>query len=465
MKFWQKLYLSALTLFLLVFVCSIFLLVRSLYENNLAMEKSKGNEEAYWLEQRLSEALENVKQDGVLTEKEIRSVLISYSYDYVTQNSLFSLYDSRKLIYTNMGFDDAALIPEETVGSAQSRVYWREDGRSFYCVYLPLSGDSQYMLLYLHELVGLSQFMEELGVICLTTGIVGSSLLAFLLYFLVKGLANPLGKLDAAAKEIARGKYDTRVIIKGRDEFASVAQSFNDMACEVQKQITSLERENQNKQIFIDNLAHEMNTPLTAIRGYGEYLQRGMVTEEERFEALEFITREADRLSSMGKQLLLLADMREGDLVFAPVEIEELTASLQKLFANRLAEKEITLTFTSTISVVSGDSSLLESLVANLIENAVRACEAGGRVEVIFAPDKVGWELKVCDNGRGISKEAIPYVLEPFYRTDKARSRANGGAGLGLTLCRQIALLHHGTIQIASEEGKGTCVSVNFTAS
>lgn len=124
--------------------------------------------------------------------------------------------------------------------------------------------------------------MEELGSICLTTGGIGSVFLAFLLYFLVKRLTKPLGKPDVAANEMTHGKYDTCVAIKGRDEFASVAQSFNDMACEVQKHITTLERENQNKQIFIDNLAHEMSTPLTSIRGYGEYLQRGVVTEEER---------------------------------------------------------------------------------------------------------------------------------------------------------------------------------------
>lgn len=151
MKFWQKLYLSALTLFLFVFVCSVFLLVRSIYENNLTMEKSKGNKEAFWLEQRLSDDFADARGEGALSEEEVRSVLTSYAHDYVAQNSLFSLYYNQELIYTNIGFDDAALIPEGTVMSAQSKVYWQEDGRSFYCVYLPISEDSAYTLLYLHE--------------------------------------------------------------------------------------------------------------------------------------------------------------------------------------------------------------------------------------------------------------------------------------------------------------------------
>lgn len=464
MKFWQKLYLSVLTLFLLVFVFSIFMLVRSVYENNLDMERGKGNREAYWLESRISEDFEAVKQEKELSAQEVSFLLSSYTYDYLAQNSLFSVYHGKELLYTNLDFDDSVLIPNEMPDTALAKVYWLED-RSFYCVWLPLSADPEYALLYLHELTGMSEFMDGLAAICLTTGIVGSVLLAFLLYFLVKQLTRPLGKLDEAAREIAAGKYDTHVTIRGRDEFASVAGSFNDMAGEVSRHIASLEKENQNKQIFIDNLAHEMNTPLTSIRGYGEYLQRGMLTEEERYEALAFITKEAERLSSLGRQLLLLADIREGDFTFTEIQVEELIHSLQKLFQARLEEKKITLVFSSTVTTVTGDFALLESLAANLIENAIRACEPGGRVEAAFEDTKEGWSLCVRDNGRGIPKEAIPYVTEPFYRTDKARSRAHGGAGLGLALCRQIAALHQGSISITSEENKGTEVTVKFTTS
>lgn len=235
------------------------------------------------------------------------------------------------------------------------------------------------------------------------------------------------------------------------------------MAQEVSEHILSLEQENQKKQLFIDNLAHEMRTPLTSIQGYGEYLQRGMLTEQERYEALAFIVQQANRLSSLGNRLLLLTNLQQGDFDFAPVEVPELIHTLEALFAERSRKADVKLTFSHTVSFVTGEASLLESLASNLIENAIRACRQGGHVAVSFLNTETGWQLRVEDNGIGIRKEALAFLTEPFYRTDKARSRANGGAGLGLTLSRRIALLHHGILSVTSEEQSGTCVTVTFT--
>lgn len=464
MKFWQKLYLSTLSLFLIVFVSSILLVVHSIYENNLAMERVKGNRDAAWLAERLSKDFEELSDGRLPVSSDISGLLSSYSYDYAARNFLFSVYENRELLYTTLNFDDASLLPAEFSQDALSKVYWLEK-QCFYCVCLPIPEQESYRVLYLHELTGFYPFMKDLSRICLTAGITGSILLAFLLYFLVKLLTRPLERLDLAAREIASGKYDTRVSVKGQDEFASVSQSFNNMAGEVSQHILSLERENQNKQMFIDNLAHEMRTPLTSIQGYGEYLKRGLLTEQERYEALAFITQQAGRLSSLGNQLLLLTNVRQGDFDFAPVAVSELIDTLKALFAERIQGKQISLTFTHTISCVTGESTLLESLASNLIENAIRACGQNGCIRVAFLDAQAGWLLRVEDNGIGIPKEALAFLTEPFYRTDKARSRANGGAGLGLTLCRQIALLHHGVLSVSSEEQAGTCITVTFTTS
>lgn len=457
MRFWQKLYLSTLSLFLIVFVFSILMVTRSLYENNLEIEKAKGNRDAFWLEQTLSRGFEELPEEQQLAGSGIEELLNSYYYDYTVQNSLFSLYNNMgELLYSNLDFDDSSLIPEISTDSAYSKVYWMGE-QSFYCIYLPISANPDYYLLYLHEMATLRPFINELSAICLTAGITGSLLLAFLLYYLVKMMTKPLGHLDLAAQKIASGEYDTYVKIEGRDEFATVSQSFNTMAAQVGRHIAALKEENEKKQLFIDNLAHEMNTPLTSIRGYGQYLQHGAVSDEERYEALAFIVQESTRLSSLGKQLLLLADLRQGDFDFTPIKTTELIHKLEQLFAERIREKEISLTFSQTIPVVIGEATLLESLAANFIENAIRACNPGGHVRVSFEKSNDGWSLRVEDDGKGIPEDALPYLMEPFYRTDKARSRADGGTGLGLALCRQIAALHHGTITISSHERSGTC--------
>lgn len=181
-------------------------------------------------------------------------------------------------------------------------------------------------------------------------------------------------------------------------------------------------------------------------------------------------------MSGMGKRLLLLADLREGEFSFESISVSDLFTALRKMFVARSHETDVEIMFSSNVENVTGDLALLESTIANLIENGIRACERGGRVEVDLkglqnnsgvdsekADAGNGWILRVRDNGRGIPEESIPFILEPFYRTDKARSRANGGAGLGLTLCRQIAELHHGTIDLVSKVGEGTEFIITFT--
>lgn len=467
MKFWQKLYLSTLALFLVVFVLSIIVLVNSVYNHNLAMEKEKGTREAYWMAGRLSMDFDELAEENLLQDAKISERFYSSAHYYVDDSTPFALYHKDRRLYISPDFDDYGMIPEdmsEITDMALSRVYWSEN-KGYYCVYMSIPEYPEYRFLFLHELVGLNRFLEQLSSICLAIVLTGSVLLALLSYFIVRNLTRPLGKLEKATQEIASGQYDVHVETKGKDELAAIGERFNDMASQIASHIDSLEKENEKKQLFIDNFAHEMNTPLTSIRGYGEYMMRGMITEEERYEALDFIVRESERLSQMGRQLLRLADLRQGDFVFTPVSVEALTDSLRRLFAERLEKAGAQLFFSHTIETVYGEAALLESMISNLIENAIRACEKDGKIEVTFAHEENGWSLSVRDNGRGIPKEAIPLVLEPFYRTDKARSRANGGAGLGLALVKQIADLHHATISVTSEEKKGTEILIFFTTS
>lgn len=147
MKFWQKLYLSTLSLFLIVFVSSILMVVHSIYKNNLEMEKQKGNRDAWWLAERLSEDFKELAEGRAPDPSDVTSLLSSYSYNYAARNSLFSLYENGELIYTTLSFDDSSLLPSVPSDGALSRVYWLEK-QCFYCIYLPVSEDYGYQLLY-----------------------------------------------------------------------------------------------------------------------------------------------------------------------------------------------------------------------------------------------------------------------------------------------------------------------------
>jgi two-component system OmpR family sensor kinase len=126
-------------------------------------------------------------------------------------------------------------------------------------------------------------------------------------------------------------------------------------------------------------------------------------------------------------------------------------------------KKSLSLVVGTEDAIVTGDGILLHILFSNLIDNAIKACDEGGTVTASISKDNNRITVSITDNGKGMSEENLLHITEPFYRTDKSRSRAEGGAGLGLALCKQIVLPHHAEITFSSEIKKGTTVTVYFT--
>lgn len=208
----------------------------------------------------------------------------------------------------------------------------------------------------------------------------------------------------------------------------------------------------QQRQELIDALAHEMRTPLTAIVAGSRLLQQARLEEDKRHSLLDTMAREAKRLSEMDERLLLMTRMEHEKLVRTVFSSREMAQEALGVFENValcgedapfFAERELTI-----------------ELLRNLVTNAIRA---GGDapVRVTLHPDG----FTVEDSGCGMTREQIARAFEPFYKADKSRTRAAGGAGLGLALCHKIAALHGGGIQIDSEPGKGTRVCYKFDTS
>jgi len=208
----------------------------------------------------------------------------------------------------------------------------------------------------------------------------------------------------------------------------------------------------QQRQELIDALAHEMRTPLTAIVAGSRLLQQARLEEDKRHSLLDTMAREAKRLSEMDERLLRMTRMEHEKLVRTAFSSKEMAQEALGVFENValcgedapfFAERELTI-----------------ELLRNLVTNAIRA---GGDapVRVTLHPDG----FTVEDSGCGMTREQIARAFEPFYKADKSRTRAAGGAGLGLALCHKIAQLHGGGIQIDSEPGKGTTVVYHFDTS
>jgi signal transduction histidine kinase len=296
-------------------------------------------------------------------------------------------------------------------------------------------------------------------------GIVFCILLAVCLHFVLGRVFKPLRQVSEASKNIAHGEYGNRIRTTRHDELSELADSFNHMAEEIQKQMEQLKLAAEQKQRFIDNFAHELRTPLTSIYGYAEYIQKVELTEDDKLAATDYIMSESRRLQNLAHQLLELATLGRGDIRRESVAIEGLFRKTEETLKLKLEDRGVKLTWECRLDTVSGDRDLLESLVVNLADNAVKACSPGGRVRLEAYMESEYPVILVTDDGKGMTEEQLGRVTEAFYRVDQARSRADGGAGLGLSLCEQIAASHGAELSFSSQIGRGTVCKLTFTTS
>ena len=323
---------------------------------------------------------------------------------------------------------------------------------------------NHFMIEYRQDISDSISGLQNIQRILLIFAIVCSFLAAFGLQFVLMLVFRPLDIVSEASRKIAGGEYGERIKIKGENELTKVAFDFNKMAQTVEDQMKFLENEAKSKQQFVDNFAHEIRTPLTSIFGYAQYLRNSQFNEEAVIESTEYIMAESKHMSNMANSLLELATLRGFSPVKKEISIPELFADIKHSLENLLDENKAKLSLRCDEGIVLfGQEDLIKSLLMNLCTNGINATVYGeGEVELAACIVMNHIVIKVKDNGKGIPEDSVEKIFEPFYRIDKARSRELGGAGLGLTLCRQIVEAHGGEMAVESEPGGGTVVAVRF---
>ena len=311
----------------------------------------------------------------------------------------------------------------------------------------------------IHELRAIQQILLHLFIFF-------SLVATIILYVILNKIFKPLEIVTESAQKIADGKYDDRIDIQGKNELATMANHFNQMAFEIKKRIQLLEEESERKQHFMDNLAHEIRTPLTSIYGYAEYMQKANLNEEEKIEVTSYVMADAMYMKKITNSMLELAALRNHIIKKEAIPIDELFNQIATTLEILFQEYQVELNIQPLDEIIMGQEDLIRSLILNLCVNAAKACESNKGC-VVLSAEKEGEHLvlAVTDNGSGIAPEEIEKITEPFYQVDKARNRADGGIGLGLTLCKEIAQLHHARFVIESTLNIGTTVKVIFTTS
>ncbi len=217
------------------------------------------------------------------------------------------------------------------------------------------------------------------------------------------------------------------------------------------------------RQDFTANVSHELKTPITAISGYAELLENGMVDGEQQKHFYQEIRKSANRLLSLINDIIRLSelDRSEREPVFESLNLYDLTKDcLEPLYVNA-SQRGVSLSFEGNSCEMVGNKDMLKELVENLVENAIRYNNEGGRVQVRVEND-IRPTLIVKDNGIGIPAADQHRVFERFYRVDKSRSKATGGTGLGLAIVKHIVEIHDASIELDSAPGVGTTFTVLF---
>ena len=275
-------------------------------------------------------------------------------------------------------------------------------------------------------------FNQSVRGVLLAAVVIATLLAVLVAAMLARRLARPLAEVGSAARRVADGDYAARVPREGPEELISLADSFNQMAA-------ALEEQERMRREFIANAAHELRTPLTNLQGYLEALRDGVITADR--ETYDSLWEEADRLVRLARSLDALAEGEREDRPAHRVELDLagiLEASVQ-LVRPALEAHGVALEKRWSASLpAQGDADQLSQVLANLLQNAVRYTPDGGRVTVTGATRPGSVLVSVANSGEPIPAADLVRVFERFYRVEKSRDRARGGAGIGLAIVKQL---------------------------
>lgn len=224
------------------------------------------------------------------------------------------------------------------------------------------------------------------------------------------------------------------------------------------------ELDRQKKQ-FTANMSHELKTPLTSIAGYAELIESGIAKEEDVKPFASVIRKQALRLVSLSEDIIQLSQLDENDgesIAFSSTDIYVVAEKCVEALSINARLKNIDMKLTGESCFIKANPTLLEELIYNLCDNAIRYNRENGSVSVSVEPLEEGVKLSVSDTGIGIDEKYQSRIFERFFRVDKSRSKETGGTGLGLAIVKHIVQLHEAELNIDSQLGKGTCISILF---
>lgn len=450
MKLSFKIFLGICIPAIIVVVIISAIVIDKNHETNIDSERQAAVQNVKDIERNLN----NVSKDA-----DIELInLVSPSYEkkliYITY------YSNGMLKYNNcedivIGYDEVSSVSGNNYVTNLAQI----NNNSYVYAYSKIDND-RYIIIT-RNINSVFQTRNELISNCIYIVAISVIAIGIIAYIISKTLTRPLEKMNKEMNKLSKGNYDIH-LKEGHSEFGKLAKNFNGMSKELERRNNELIESANNKQLFIDNLSHEMNTPLTSIQGYAELMEKANLNDEQKSKYLRYIQDESKRIQDMYKKLLLLSYKKNSDFEKNNVDMSYVFAEIQSTLQERLDKAGVELIINNQLNYLYGDETLIIMSISNLIKNAINVSNPGSKIMVNAFELNGKKYIQVVDQGPGISKENIQKITEPFYRVDKVRSRKNGGAGLGLSICKSIMEMHGGELKIESELGKGSIFILEF---
>ncbi len=271
----------------------------------------------------------------------------------------------------------------------------------------------------------------------------------------LKNIFRPIEQINEATKKVALGEYDIELETKREDEIGELTNNFNKMTRGL-KSTENLQKE------FINNVSHEIKTPVSSIEGFAKFLKDKDLTDEEREEYANIIIEEAKRLENLTGKILKLSKLNNQEIITNKQEIEvaEQIRKAISLLEPKWSKKDIKVNVSLEEKTFLGDEDLIFQVWVNIIDNAIKFSNIGESIDIKVYEKDSNINVEIKDHGIGINEEDLEKVYDRFYQIDRSHSKE--GSGLGLAIVKRIVELSEGKIEIKSKENKGTTVIVKL---
>lgn len=463
-KIWKKIFLYSIILFIILFNGAGVVIIENIYNRNLEntivsyINEYKSIRNSIYLN---ADLLSRHSPDILL------SVIKNYIYGDISGVKNIEIFDKKNNIILNAKNLGITSYREEVQKASikECKFIIREiEGKRLLFIGSTFKVDSEtYKLIITKDINFISEERSKNYELFILLSLVVTVLLAIGMYIISKNITNPIIDLINVSNSITKGDYSKRAKEYNNDEIGILSKNFNRMMKEIEDKIKELNIINEQKQRFIDNLTHEMKTPITSIIGYSDLLLKGNISEEIRLKSLDYINSQGRRLENLSTSLIKLIMIRnkqvenQKELSF----IKDITIDAIKSIEYKLKNKLMNIVVDVENSKVYGDKQLTILLITNILDNSIKASEYKSKIIIRGeAFNSSRYKLKIVDEGFGISKDDLDKVIEPFYMVDKSRAKVSKNLGLGLAICQEICISNNIEFYIESELSKGTTVTL-----